>query len=317
MVFWHFIIAENEIPAMDQLDSMRAFAAVADLGSFAEAARRLQLSPAAVTRAVAALEDRLGLQLLARTTRSVRLTERGALYRETCRRILADLEDGERRVRGEDAAPRGNLAVAAPLMFGRLHVLPVVMRLLRDHPDLSIRLTLSDRLVHFVEDGIDVAVRIGEPADSALRAVKVGEVRRVLAASPAYLRARGTPSAPADLAGHDIVAFEGVAASREWHFANGANIRVTPRLSVNTADAAIVAAEAGLGITRTLSYQAQASLAAKRLRLVLEDFATPAVPINLIYPAVRLGSANLAAFIEAARAHFRANPVMARKTAMS
>jgi len=302
---------------MDQLDSMRAFVAVADLGSFAEAARRLRLSPAAVTRAVAALEDRLGLQLLARTTRSVRLTERGALYREACRRILADLEDGERRVRGEDAAPRGNLAVAAPLMFGRLHVLPVVMRLLRDHPELSVRLTLSDRLVHFVEDGIDVAVRIGEPADSALRAVNVGEVRRVLAASPAYLRARGTPAAPADLAAHDIVAFEGVDTSRDWHFANGAAIRVAPRLSVNTADAAIAAAEAGLGITRTLSYQVQVPLAAKRLRLVLEGFAPPAVPINLIHPAARLGSANVAAFIAAARAHFRANPVMAPNEASS
>lgn len=294
---------------MDLLDSMRAFSSVADLGSFAEAARRLRLSPAAVTRAVAALEDRLGLPLLARTTRSVRLTERGAIYRETCRRILTDLEDGERRVRGEDAAPRGGLAVAAPLMFGRLHVLPIIMRLLKDHPDLSVRLTLSDRLVHFVEDGIDVAVRIGEPADSALRAVKVGEVRRVLAASPGYLRARGTPATPADLAAHDIVAFEGLDASRDWHFANSTGLRVAPRLSVNTADAAIAAAEAGLGITRTLSYQVQAPLAAKRLRLVLEDFVPTTVPINLIHPVARMGSANVAAFIAAARAHFRANPV--------
>jgi len=298
---------------MDRLDAMRAFAAVADLGSFAEAARRLRLSPAAVTRAVARLEDELGLLLLHRTTRAVRLTERGAVYRDACRKILADIEDADRVAQGEDAAPRGALVVAAPLMFGRLHVLPVVLTMLQEHRDLSVRLMLSDRMVHLAEDGIDVAVRIGDLADSALRAIRVGEVRRVLVASPDYLAARGTPAAPADLAAHDLIAFEGTDATSEWRFggADRPGIRVEPRLAVTTADAAIAAAEAGLGITRTLSYQVHASLAAGRLAVLLEGFGPPALPVTLVHPARRLGSANVAAFIAAARAHLRALPVIA------
>src|ERR1700733_4558387 len=172
---------------------MQAFAAVAELGSFAQAARRLRLSPAAVTRAVALLEDQLGLALLNRTSRSVRLTERGTLYLASCRQILAEIEDAERRVRGEDATPRGTLTVSAPIVFGRLHILPIVDRMLCEHPALTIRLDLSDRPRHLVEEGIDVAVRIGALADSALVAVKVAEVGPVLVASPAYLAARGTP----------------------------------------------------------------------------------------------------------------------------
>jgi DNA-binding transcriptional LysR family regulator len=297
---------------MDRLATMRAFVAVADRGSFAEAARRLRLSPTAVTRAVAQLEDQLGLLLLARTTRSVKLTERGAIYLESCRQILADIDDADRLVMGADAAPRGTMAVAAPIMFGRLHVLPLVLRLLHDHPELSVRLTLSDRSVHLVEEGIDVAVRIGELADSQLVAIRVGEVRRVLVGSPDYLRARGTPTTPAALAGHDLVSFEGVEATNTWHFGpgNATIVRTEPRLAVNTADAALAAAEAGLGITRTLSYQAQNGLAAGRLCLVLEDFATPAVPVHVVYPARRTGSANVAAFVQAARAHFRTLPAV-------
>jgi DNA-binding transcriptional LysR family regulator len=295
---------------MDRLDAMHAFAAVADLGSFAEAARRLRLSPAAVTRAVAMLEDQLGLTLLNRTTRSVKLTERGAMYLDTCRQILLDLDEADRRVRGEDAAPRGTMAIAAPLMFGRLHVLPVVARMLRDHRDLSVRLTLSDRTVHLVEDGIDVAVRIGDLADSTLTAFTVGEVRRVLVASPDYLAAHGTPATPAALVQHDLIAFEGMAATNDWRFQKS-SIRIEPRLAVNTADAAIAAAEAGLGITRTLSYQVQSALEGDRLRLLLEDFAPPAIPVNVVYLSRRQGSANVATFVKYAREHFRALPIMA------
>ncbi len=298
---------------MDHLDTMRAFAAVADLGSFAGAARRLRLSPAAVTRAVAALEQRLGLQLLHRTTRSVRLTERGAVYRQSVQRILTDITDAERHARGQDAAPHGTLSVAAPIMFGRLHVLPIVAGLLRAHPTLSVRLTLSDRLVHLAEDGIDVAIRIGALADSALRAIKLGEVRHVLVASPAYLRQRGTPASAADLHQHDLIAFEGSDLTQDWHFANTspATIRVAPRLLVTTADAAIAAAEADLGITRTLSYQVHAALTGKRLRLVLDAFAPAALPINLVYSSTRHHAANVSSFAQAARAYFRAAPVTA------
>ena len=287
---------------------MRAFVAVAEHGSFADAARRLRLSPAGVTRAVALLEDQLGVLLLSRTTRSVRLTERGALYRETCSRLLEDLDAGEKRVRGEGAAPRGTLTVAAPLVFGRLHVLPIVMGLLAEHAGLSIRLTLSDRIVSLVEEGVDVAVRIGELADSALRAIKLGEVRRMAVASPAYVARRGMPSAPTELAQHDVIAFEGIESTDEWRF-GAAGIRVAPRLWVSSADAAIAAAEAGLGITRALSYQLRAALEAGRVVAVLEAHAPPASPIHLVYPARRQGSANLAAFLAAARSHFHANPL--------
>jgi DNA-binding transcriptional LysR family regulator len=291
---------------MDRFDSMRAFVAVADLGSFAEAARRLRLSPAAVTRAVALLEDRLGLSLLTRTTRSVKLTESGAVYLEACHRLLDDFDAAERLVRGEQAAPRGTLTVAAPLMFGRLHVLPLVATMLRAHADLHVRLLLSDRTMHLVEDGIDVAVRIGDLPDSALTAFNVGHVRRVVVASPGYVAARGAPTAPTDLAAHDLIAFEGIGATNEWRFAGGIAVRVEPRLAVNSADAAIAAAEAGLGITRTLSYQVAASVAEGRLRLLLEEFAPPALPIHVVHPAMRLGSANVAAFVAVARGHFRA-----------
>ncbi len=296
---------------MDRLDAMRAFATVAERGSFVEAARRLRLSPAAVTRAVALLEDQLGLLLLNRTTRSVRLTERGAIYLDLCKQVLADIADGERRVRGEDASPRGSLVVAAPILFGRLHVLPIIERLLRAHPALSIRLMLSDRLVHLVDEGVDVAVRIGELADSALIAIKLGEVQRVLVASSAYLEARGAPQTVAALARHDIIAFEGMDATNDWRFgpAGKMTVRVEPRLVVNGGDAAISAAEAGLGITRALSYQVRDAVEKGRLRLVLQSAAPPPVPINIVYPARRIGAANLAAFVAAARDHFRRRPI--------
>ncbi len=293
---------------MDRLDAMRAFTAIARRGSFSQAARHLRLSPTAVTRAVAQLEDELGLMLLIRTTRSVRLTEQGLGYREACERILADFDDAQRRVRGEAAEPRGLLTVAAPLMFGRLHVLPVVQRLLRDHPALSVRMVLSDRVVHLVEEGVDVAVRLADLPDSALIAVRIGDVRRVTVASPAYLDAHGPPATPADLAHHTLIAFEGASSANEWRFGPNEDIvvRIEPRLTVNTADAAILAAEDGLGITRTVSYQVTAPVEAGRLRYVLEAFATPRYPVSVVHPAQRIGSANVAAFIAAARNHFAA-----------
>jgi DNA-binding transcriptional LysR family regulator len=198
---------------MDRLDAMRVFVSVATRGSFAEASRSLRLSPSAVTRAVAWLEDELGLSLLTRTTRSLRLTERGAIFLESCRQILDDLDDAERRVKGEDADPRGEMTVAAPVMFGRLHVTPIVDGLLRAYPALKVRLLLSDRNVHLVEEGVDVAVRIGALADSSMVTTTLGAVSRVLVASPAYLARRGIPVAPADLAVHDLIAFEGLASS--------------------------------------------------------------------------------------------------------
>lgn len=293
---------------MDRLDTLRAFVTVAGQGSFTAAARQLRLSPSAVTRAVPQLEDQLGLTLISRTTRSLHLTERGRVYLESCREILESLEVAERQVRGEDAAPRGVLKVAAPIVFGRLHVLPIVSTLLDAHAGLAVRLTLSDRNIHLVEEGVDVAVRIGDLADSSLIAASLATVRRVLVASPAYLAAHGAPADPAALAGHRIVAFEALDALDDWRFGDEV-VRLDPRLVVNSADAAIAAAEAGQGITRALSYQVQAAVEAGRLVPLLLDHAPPAVPVSAVYPARRIPSANVAAFVRAARDHFKARPL--------
>ncbi len=288
---------------MDQLNTLRIFVAVATLGSFAEAGRRLRLSPSVITRAVAQLEDQLGLTLITRTTRSLKLTERGQIYLESSRRLLDDLEDADRRVRGQDAEPRGKLTVAAPVLFGRLHVLPLVGEVLAAYPALAIQLQLSDRNVHLVEDGVDVAIRIGDLDDSSLIAVRLGEVSRVVVASPGYLVGHPAPKSPADLARHDIVAFEAVQATDEWRFGER-SVRLTPRLSVNSAEAAIAAAEQGLGVTRALSYQVRDAVRAGRLVLLLPQDVPPPSPVSVIYPARRVASANVAVFVKAARAFF-------------
>jgi DNA-binding transcriptional LysR family regulator len=295
---------------MDRLEAMRTFTTVAHLGSFAEAARRLRLSPSVVTRSIARLEDQIGLTLLIRTTRSLRLTERGKVYLENCRQILADIDDAERQARGENAEPRGLLKIAAPILFGRLHVLPVINRVLQMHRALSIQLSLSDRNAQLVDEGVDVAIRIGEPADSSLIAVKLGAVSRAVVGSPAYLKERGIPRSPKELTGHDIIAFEGVGATDEWRFSPSREfVRVEPRLTVNSADAAIAAAEDGAGITRALSYQVRTSVLAGRLTLLLQKFAPPQLPVNAIYPPRRIASANVAAFIDAARIYFKLHPL--------
>jgi DNA-binding transcriptional LysR family regulator len=296
---------------MDRLGAMRIFVSVAKLGSFTEAARRLQLSPSVVTRSIAQLEDQLGLTLLLRTTRSLRLTEQGELYLESCQQILQDVDSAERTARGENAEPRGTLKVAAPIVFGRLHVLPIVSRVLREHRDVTVELTLSDRNIRLVEEGVDVAIRIGELADSSLIAVKLGAVSRTVVASPLYLKERGVPKSPAELAGHDIIAFEGIGAGDQWRFHPGGKpVRLEPRLTVNSIDASIAAAEAGIGVTRILSYQVRASVIAGRLTPVLQQFAPPPSPVNAIYPARRIASANVAVFVKAARDYFKAHPLV-------
>ena len=274
-------------------------------------ARQLRLSPSVITRSVADLEDRLGLVLLNRTTRSVRLTERGEIFLESCRQILDDIEGAERKVRGENAEPRGSLKVAAPILFGRLHVLPIVTRVLTKHPGLSIHLTLSDRNVHLAEESVDVAVRIGDLADSSMKAIRLGSVSQLLVASPAYLERRGMPRVPTDVSAHDIIAFESLDATNEWRFGSaGKLVRVEPRLTVNSADAAIAAAEAGLGISRTLSYQVMVSVLAGRLIPLLVGFTPEKLPVSAIFPAHRIASTNLGAFIKGCRAYFIAAPLI-------
>jgi DNA-binding transcriptional LysR family regulator len=286
---------------MDRIDAMQAFVAVADLRGFAPAARKLGLSPSGVTRLIAALEDRLGARLLQRTTRQVALTDVGARYLERARRILADVEEAESSAEGERTKPGGRLVVSAPNGFGRLHVSPVVSAYLKRYPDVSVDLRLSDRMINLVEEGVDLAVRIGHLPDSTLVARHVGEMRRIVVASKSYLKARGEPRTPEAIASHDTIQFGAMTAEPEWRFASGGReIRIssTPRLTSNSADAAIHYAEQGGGLTRVLAYQAAQSLNAGRLKIVLAAFEQPALPIHVVYPTSRLLSAKVRTFVD-------------------
>ncbi len=293
---------------MDRLDRLRTFVAVADQASFAAAARALRISPTAVTRGIAALEDSLGTALFRRTTRSVRLTDAGIAYLDRCRRVIIELDDAARAVAGADADPHGLLVVTAPMVFGRLHVLPIVAGLLRDHPRLDVRLTLTDRMVRLVEEGIDVAVRIADLSDSSLRAVRLAEVRRVLVASPVYLAAHGTPASVAALHGHALIASENLSPNNEWRFgpAGRQTLRFQPRLLTNSVDATIEAALLGAGITRALDYQVREHVAAGRLRMVLAEARSPPAPVSVLYCANRHPLPNVRAFVAAAKARFAA-----------
>jgi DNA-binding transcriptional LysR family regulator len=286
---------------MDRIDAMQAFVAVADLRGFAPAARKLGLSPSGVTRLIAALEDRLGARLLQRTTRQVALTDVGARYLERARRILADVEEAEGAAEGERTKPSGRLVVSAPIGFGRLHVSPVMSAYLKLYPEVSCELRLSDRMINLVEDGVDLAVRIGHLPDSTLVARHVGEMRRIVVASSGYLRERGEPKRPEAIASHETIQFGATAASPEWQFVEaGRDIRVacTPRLTTNSADAAIQYAERGGGLTRVLAYQAADAIKRGRLKVVLEKFEPPPLPIHIVYPTSRLLSAKVRTFID-------------------
>jgi DNA-binding transcriptional LysR family regulator len=283
---------------MDRLDAMQAFVAVADLQGFAPAARKLGLSPSGVTRLIAALEQRLGARLLQRTTRSVTLTDVGTRYLERVRRILGDVEEAESSAEGERTRPSGRLVVSAPIGFGRLHVSPVMSKYLARHAEVSAELRLSDRMINLVEDGVDLAVRIGHLPDSTLVARHVGEMRRMVVASNAYLKRRGEPKTPQAIASHDTIQF-GVAP--DWRFVEeGREIRVasTPRFATNSFDAAIQYAEQGGGLTRVMAYQAAEALKRGRLKIVLAKFEQPALPIHIVYPTSRLLSAKVRAFID-------------------
>ena len=282
---------------MDRIDAMAAFVAVADLEGFAPAARKLGLSPSNVTRLVAALEQRLGARLLQRTTRSVTLTDVGARYLERARRILADVEEAEISAQAERTQPSGRLVVSAPIGFGRLHVSPVMSAYLKRYPDVSGELRLSDRMINLVEDGVDLAVRIGHLADSSLVARSVGDMPRIVVASKDYLKQRGEPKAPADIAGHDTIQF----GASDWDFvADGHEVRVpcAPRLTTNSADAAIWHAEQDGGLTRVLAYQAADAIEAGRLKIVLAEFEQPPLPIHIVYPTSRLLSAKVRTFVD-------------------
>jgi DNA-binding transcriptional LysR family regulator len=289
---------------MDRLRSLRTFIKVAEHGSFAEAARRMNQSPTTISRTIAALEASVGVQLLMRTTRSVRLTDEGAVFLTRCRAGVAEIDGAFDTLRGRQAAPQGTLTVTAPVMFGQLHVLPVVVGLLRQFPDLQVRLLLLDRVVNLVDEGIDVAVRIADLPDSSLHMLRVGQVRHVLSASPAYLATRGRPASLADLRNHDVIWGEDeVGPHRGWGLDDVRRSGRAARLSINNVEAAVSAAIAGLGVIRTLSYQIADHAAAGRLEPLLTDTPAPALPISLLYQGGRKNHPNVRAFIEAVKNH--------------
>jgi DNA-binding transcriptional LysR family regulator len=284
---------------MDRIEGMSVFAEVAERGSFSEAARRLNRSPAAVTRAVAELEERLGVRLLNRTTRAVSVTEAGQRFLAGARRVLSDLAEIEQAAIGQGRAPRGELRVTAPIVFGRRHVLPAVVKFVTQYPEVSVRMSLIDRPVDLVEEGLDVAIRIGALADMSAIATRVGSLRRVTVAAPGYLKRHGRPSSPRDLSRHATIAFAGMDGMDRWRLAGGTVAAIRPRLIVNTAEAAIDAARAGFGITRVLSYQAVAALADRSLVRLLREHEGEDIPVHVLYPDGRHPPPKLRAFLDA------------------
>lgn len=298
---------------MDRFQEMQVFIAVCEERSFATAARRLEMSAPSVTRAVAALEKRIGTLLLSRTTRSVHLSEAGQRYLSDCRRILSELEEAEDSAGGSIAAPVGQLTVTASLLFGELFVMPLVVGYLQQHPGVSINALLLDRVTHMVEEGIDVAVRIGHLMDSSQHGIKVGEVRRVLCASPAYLAAHGSPRHPADLKHHRLVVSSASTLVRRWEFReDGKSLQVDlqSRLTVSANQAAITAATMGWGVTRVLSYQVASQVGSGELALILEDFEEPPLPVHVCYQAERKVSAKVRTFVDYCVERMRQDPAI-------
>lgn len=293
---------------MDRFTHMQAFVTIAETGGFASAARRLGVSPPVVTRAVASLEAHLGGRLLTRTTRKVRLTEAGARYLEDCRRLLTELDDIEGAVRGAHSEPRGVLNVTASMTFGRLHVAPLILDFLDQYPRVSVHAMLDDRVLDLVDEGLDVAVRIAHLSDSSFTALRVGEVRRVLCASPRYLRAHGVPKSPKDLEAHEVVMFSQERSAPAWSFEGPKgklSVKPRSRFVVNVSEVGIQAALAGRGLTRVLSYMVASELRTGRLRLVLEDYEPEPLPVHLVYREGRRAPARVRAFVDFASQRLR------------
>ncbi|MEQ1756639.1 MAG: LysR family transcriptional regulator [Micropepsaceae bacterium] len=294
---------------MDRLHELEVFAAVADAGGFAKAANRLRLSPAAVTRAVSALEDRLGARVFNRTTRSLTITDVGLRLLESAKRILADMNMAEKEAVGETAAPQGHLTITASVTFGRSALVPLVCDFLQEHPRVTASVLLLDRIANLAEEGIDLAVRIGPLPDSNLIAKRVGAVRRVLVASPDYLSRRGTPTVPADLKLHSVIAFTGLMPNREWRFndkQSQKSMMLNPALEINDALAAIQAAEMGHGITIALSYMVHGKIREGRLVPVLDNIMPLPRPVHLVYLQARLVAPKIRTFIDFAAPRLKA-----------
>jgi DNA-binding transcriptional LysR family regulator len=300
---------------------LRVFIAVAEAGGFAKAANVLHSSPPAVTRAVAALEERLGVRLFNRTTRTVHLTEPGARFLEDARRVLGDLDTAEQDVRGEARLASGQLSITASVSFGRTVLQSIVADFTEAHPLVSVAMLLFDRVVDLVDEGFDLAVRISHLPDSSLVSTQIGEVRRMLVASPDYLAKRGTPLQPRDLKTHAVITHTTLLANREWRYINAgkpARMALQPRIETNDAHTNIALAEQGKGITIVLSYMVGDALRSGKLVPVLQSYAPPPVPVYLVYVQRRIIAPKVRAFIDFAAPRLRSTLAeTAQKTGVS
>jgi DNA-binding transcriptional LysR family regulator len=297
---------------MDRLDAMALVLAVAETGSLNAAARRLDTPAATASRKISELETHLRAKLFDRSGKKLALTEVGSTYVAATKRILADVDEAERAATGEYTAPTGELVVTATLGLGRLYLVPIVTEFLRTYPDIAIRLILEDQVIRLPEDHVDVALRIGELPDSRLIALRLGTIRRVMCASPAYLADRGTPRVPEDLANHDCISVEGFVgpfSANTWTFTQNQRdivVPVRPRLVVSNAEAACEAAQAGGGIARAFSYQVASQIELGMLKTVLDDYQPAPLPVSLLYAAGRFMPIKLRAFLDFAASRLKA-----------
>ncbi|WP_111414792.1 LysR family transcriptional regulator [Billgrantia lactosivorans] len=297
---------------MDRLQTLQVFVAVADAGSLAAGGRAIGMSAPSVTRGINALEARLGVRLFTRTTRRVHLTEIGARYLEDARRILQELQAADDAASGAAARPTGLLRINCPNEFGRIHVMPILLEYLDAYPEMRAEIVMVDRVVNIIEEGFDIAVRIGPLPSSGLSAIRVGSVRRVVCAAPDYLARHGTPTSLEELAAHRILATTTLSANREWRFGSdhGQAIRIHPRATVSSIAACIEAVRNGWGITRVLSYQIGPDLEAGRLKAVLEAYEPPPLPIHLLHSEGRGAVAKIRTFLDLAAERLRTSPIL-------
>lgn len=298
---------------MDRLHLMTVFVAVAEEEGFAGAARRLGMSPPTVTRAIAALEEHLGVKLFTRTTRFVRVSEAGQRYLDDARRVIAYADAADQAAQEANTEPRGNISVTASVLFGRMHVMSGIIDYMQRYPAVEVSVVFVDRVVNLLEEGIDVAIRIGELPDSSYKALRVGSVRRVLCASPAYLAEHGVPETPESLSTHKIIVARGLNAAAEFKFVENKRtntIKVKPRLTVTDTASAIEAAENGLGITSLISYQIGPQLASGALKVILKDYELKPVPVHIVHSEDRYPSAKVRTFIDLIAERLRASNLM-------
>lgn len=296
---------------MDKLEAMRVFIEVAECKSFVAASRKLDLSAPAVTRSVAQLEHALGVRLFNRSTRHVRLTDSGARFFEDAKRVLEDVDQAMAAASGSYAEPRGVLSVTAPVLFGQIHIAPILTEYLQQNPAVAVRAVFYDRVSNLLDEGLDVAIRIGHLKDSSIYATPVGSVQRLVCASPDYLKKYGMPSQPSDLTRHEIIQASTVESSTTWQFESSAgkeSVKVTPRLQCSQNGAAITAAKQGFGITRLMSYQVGEELKNGSLTRILRDYETKPLPVSIIHLEGRQANAKIRSFIDLATERLRANP---------